>query len=35
LHTLLVVTAVLEGVTGLALVALPSRLATLLLGFIA
>ena len=32
MHTLLAVTAVLEGVTGLALVALPSRLATLLLG---
>jgi hypothetical protein len=32
MHTLLVVTALLEGVTGLALVALPSRLVTLLLG---
>ena len=32
MHTLLVVTAVLEGLTGLALVAFPSRLATLLLG---
>ncbi len=32
MHTLLVVTAVLEGVTGLSLVALPSQLATLLLG---
>jgi hypothetical protein len=32
MHTLLVVTALVEGVTGLALVALPSRLATLLLG---
>jgi hypothetical protein len=29
MHTLLVVTAALEGVTGLALVAVPSRLATL------
>ncbi len=32
MHTLLAVTAVLEGATGLALVALPSRLATLLVG---
>ena len=32
MHTLLVVTALLEGMTGLVLVALPSRLATLLLG---
>jgi hypothetical protein len=32
MHTLLVVTALLEGVTGLALVALPSWLATFLLG---
>ena len=32
MHSLLAVTALLEGVTGLALVALPSRLATLLLG---
>jgi hypothetical protein len=32
MHNLLVVTAVLEGATGLALVALPSRLAALLLG---
>ena len=32
MHTLLVVTAVLEGATGLALVAIPSRLAALLLG---
>lgn len=32
MHSLLVVTAVLEGVTGLGLVALPSRLATVLLG---
>ena len=32
MHNLLVVTAVLEGATGLALVALPSWLATLLLG---
>ena len=32
MHYLLVATAVLEGTTGLALVALPSQLATLLLG---
>ena len=32
MHNLLVATAVLEGTTGLALVALPSQLATLLLG---
>lgn len=32
MHNLLVVTAVLEGVAGLVLVTLPSRLATLLLG---
>ena len=32
MQTLLVVTALVEGVTGVALVALPSRLATLLLG---
>lgn len=32
MRILLVVTALLEGVTGLALVAIPSRLATLLLG---
>ena len=32
MHTLLVVTALGEGMTGLVLVALPSRLATLLLG---
>ena len=32
MYTLLVVTALLEGVTGLALVALPSRLGALLLG---
>ena len=32
MHNLLVVTAVLEGATGLVLVTLPSRLATLLLG---
>ena len=32
MHRLLAVTALLEGVTGLALVALPSRLAALLLG---
>jgi len=32
MHTLLVVTALLEGMTGLVLVALPSRVATLLLG---
>jgi hypothetical protein len=32
MHTLLVVTAALEGVTGLVLVAFPSPLATLLLG---
>ena len=32
MHTLLIVTAVLEGITGLSLVAVPSQLATLLLG---
>jgi hypothetical protein len=32
MHTLLVATALVEGVTGMALVALPSSLATLLLG---
>ena len=32
MYTLLVVTAVLEGATGLALLTLPSRLVTLLLG---
>ena len=32
MYTLLVVTALLEGVTGLALVALPSRLGAILLG---
>ena len=32
MHSLLVVTALLEGVTGLALLARPSRLTTLLLG---
>ena len=32
MHNLLVVTAVLEGATGLVLITLPSRLATLLLG---
>ena len=32
MHNLLVVTAVLEGATGLVLVTLPSRLTTLLLG---
>jgi hypothetical protein len=32
MHILLVVTAVLEGMTGLVLLALPSQLATLLLG---
>ena len=32
MHNMLVVTAVLEGATGLVLITLPSRLATLLLG---
>jgi hypothetical protein len=32
MHNLLIMTAVLEGATGLALVVLPSRLGTLLLG---